>query len=65
MIFFSVRQDSNDNIKINCNQRAIATTSATGTNDVPGYDKSRTATNTSKAVSDTTTDAEPASKLEE
>ena len=64
MIFFGVRQESNDNIRINRNQHTIATTATTGTNDVPGYDKSRTSTNISNAVSNTTADAEPAPKLE-
>ena len=63
MIFFGVRQESNDNIRVNRYQHTIATTTATGTNDVPGYDQLHTSTNLSNAVSNTTIDAEPAPKL--
>ena len=64
MILFGVRQESNNDIRVNRYQHKIATTTATGTNDVPGYDQSCTASNISNAVSNTTTDAEPAPKLE-
>ena len=62
--FFGVRQESNDNIRVKRHQNTIATTTATGTNDVPGYDQLHTSTNISNAVSNTTTDAKPAPKLE-
>ena len=62
--FFCVWQESNDNIRVNRYQHTIATTATTGTNDVPGYDQSHTSTNISNSVSNTTTDAEPAPKLE-
>ena len=62
--FFGVRQDSNASIRINRNQHTIETSTVTGTHDVPGYDKSRTANIISNAVSNKTIDAEPAPKLE-
>ena len=64
MIFFGVRQESNDNIRVNRYQHTIATTTATDTNNVPGYNQSRTASNISNSTSTTTTDADPAPKLE-
>ena len=42
----------------------VATTTATGTNDVLGYDQSHGSTNISNDISNTTTDAEPVKKLE-
>ena len=64
IFFFGVRQESNDNIRVNRYQHTIVTTTVTGTQDVPGYDQSHTSTNIPNAVSNTTTYAYPAPKLE-